>query len=195
MGAELATIVRANLAAFPPVTIHQADFDTLTLPPATYNLALSATAFHWLDPLTRFQRTHDLLKNGGTLALFRHRPVRTDLTRDHIEALQSIYQRHAPALTRDYERPPHPDALTTEYAQLIPASGCFADLNIRKHYVATTYSAETYLDLLGTFSDHRALPPTTRRQLFAAIKRLLDSDFAGTIVRETVALLYLARRH
>ena len=137
LGAELATIVRANLAAFPPVTIHQADFDTLTLPPATYDLVLSATAFHWLDPLTRFQRTHDLLKNGGTLALFWHRPVLTDHSRDHIEALQSVYQRLAPALTRDYERPPHPDALTTEYAQLIPASGFFADLKIRKHYVAT----------------------------------------------------------
>ena len=46
LGAQLAEIARANLAAFPNVRIFCADFETTDLPSASYDLLLSATAFH-----------------------------------------------------------------------------------------------------------------------------------------------------
>lgn len=194
LGAELAKVARANLAPFPKVQVIQADFDTVALAPARYDLVLSATAFHWLDPATRFNKVHRLLQAGGTLALFWHRPVVTDTSGSFVDAVQRVYRDIAPELTRHYRRPPHPDAVTTEYAHLIPASGLFDQLAIRKHYTATQYSAATYIELLDTFSDHRALAPDKRRQLFGAIEDLIHAAYSGEIIRETVALLYLARR-
>ena len=90
--------------------------------------------------------------------------------------------------------PPHPDSVATEDEQIIPASGYFGELSVRKHYLATEYSATAYTDLLDTFSDHRTLPPELARQLYVEIENLIETNFAGKILRETVALLYLARR-
>ena len=193
LGEELANVARENLAPFPNARVIRADFDTVALAPARYDLVLSATAFHWLDPATRFSNAQRLLKARGALALCWHRPVVTAASRAFVHAVQRVYRDIAPELTRRYQKPPHPDAVTTEYAELIPASGLFDQLAIRKHYTATPYSAPAYIDLLDTLSDHRALAASVRQQLFRAIADLIQAEFSGQIVRETVALLYLAR--
>jgi len=193
LGAELAKVARDNLASFPAAQVLHADFNTVDLAPARYELVLSATAFHWLNPGTRFDKAHRLLKPGGALALFWHRPVVTDASRPFVDAVQKVYKEIAPELTRRYQPPRRPDAVNTEYAELIPASGLFDRLAIRKHYTATKYRATAYIELLDTFSDHRALEEAKRRQLFRAIEYLIHSGFSGEVTRETVALLYLAQ--
>ena len=193
-GAQMIAIARANLADFPAVTLTCADFERFRAAPASYDLLLSATAFHWIDPEVRFRKAHELLKPGGTLALFWHRPVQTEASGEYVAAVQPVYMRIAPELTDGYEVPPAPDQATTEFEALIPASGCFTDLEIRKHYAVTTYSAGEYVSLLATFSDHQLLESSRRHRLLSAIETLIAAEFAGTVVRETVALLYLARR-
>ncbi len=193
LGAELAKVAREKLAPYPKAQVIQADFDRVNLDPARYELVLSATAFHWLDPATRFIKAHRLLKPGGTLALFWHRPVVTDCSRAFVDAVQQVYREVAPELSRRYQPPQQPDAVATEYDELIPASGLFDRLAIRKHYTATKYRAAAYIELLDTFSDHRALEASVRRQLFSAIEASIHSQFDGEITRETVALLYLAQ--
>ncbi len=193
-GAQMASIANAKLASFPNVKVTCVSFEAYSCPSATYDLLLSATAFHWTDPDIRFQKAHGLLTEDGTLALFWHRPAQTEASRAFFDAVQRIYQAVAPELTSDYVSPPQPDAVATEYEGLIPASGFFADLAIRKHYVATEYSARAYIDLLGTFSDHQRLDESRRRKLLAGVEQLINEEFAGSIIRETVALLYLARR-
>ena len=116
------------------------------------------------------------------------------VSRHYTDALQRVYETLVPQQARDFHPPPHPNEVTTEYAQLIPDSGLFVDLKICKHYLATGYSAKAYLELLATFSDNRALAACVRRRLFAGIEHLINSEFDGTIIRDTVALLYLARR-
>ena len=193
-GERMAAIASANLSAFPNVAVACTDFETYSPPSASYDLILSATAFHWLDPRIRFRKAYDLLKSGGALALFWHRPTQTETSRNIIRALQTIYRELAPELTDGYDAPPSPELVATEYEELIPGNGYFTDLEIRKRFVGTEYSARAYVDLLKTFSDHQKLEPRRRRQLLSAIERLINSRFAGTIIRETVALLYLARR-
>ena len=193
-GAQMAAIARAKLASFPNVSVTCVSFEAYSGPPATYDLLLSATAFHWIDPSIRFQKAHEHLTEDGTLALFWHRPAQTEASRDFFNSVQQVYRSAAPELTSDYVSPPQPDAVATEYEGLIPASGFFANLAIRKHYIATKYSAGAYVKLLGTFSDHQRLDESKRRKLLAGVEQLINEEFAGTIIRETVALLYLARR-
>ena len=192
-GPDLAAIAREKLAAYPSVNVIGADFESFLPPAAGYDVLLSATAFHWVAPDVRFRKARALLKPGGTLALFWHRPAETKISRHFNNALQQVYARLAPALARDYENPPPPAAVKTEYEDLIPGSGCFTDLAIRKHDVATAYSAADYVNLMRTWSDHLALEAGQLTRLCAGIEELIQTEFAGEIVRETVALLYLAR--
>lgn len=194
LGARMAAIARQKLTDFPEVNIICADFETIALPGETYDLLLSATAFHWIDPAIRFQKARRLLKPSGALALFWHRPTLTDLGRPYFGQLQSVYKRVAPELARDFAPPPRPEAVRTEYQELITAGGSFGDLLVRKHYVATEYSAADYANLLGTFSDHRSLEAGQRERLLAAVETLINREFNGVITRETVVLLYLALR-
>ncbi len=193
LGPQMAAIARQKLSAFPKVNIICADFETISLPGETYDLLLSATAFHWIDPAIRFQKARALLKPSAALALFWHRPALTDLGRPYLEPLQSVYERVAPELARNFSPPPRPEEVRTEYGELITASGLFGDLLVRKHYVSMEYSAAAYANLLGTFSDHRSLEARKRERLLTGIETLVNREFGGVIIRETVALLYLAR--
>ena len=194
LGGELAAIAAAKLARFPNAKVIHADFETMPMRRGHYDLLLSATAFHWIAPDLRFKRAYEALKPGRALALFWIRPALTDASRHFHDQLQEVYEQIAPQLTRYYARPPHPSEVNTEFADAIPASSLFDAPRIRKHLVATEYSADAYIDLLGTFSDHLLLPADSRRRLFDDIKALIDREFDGAIVREGVALLYVARR-
>ena len=194
LGDKLAAVAKAKLADYPAVKVICADFETLPIEPSQYDLVMSATAFHWIAPEIRFVKAHQALKPGGALALFWIRPALTDASRHYKAPLQAVYEGIAPQLTRYYVAPPHPSQVKTEFAEAIPASGLFVAPQIRKHYAETEYDAETYIQLLGTFSDHLLLPASTRKRLFTEIAELIERDFAGKILREGVALLYVARR-
>ena len=58
-----------------------------------------------------------------------------------------------------------------------------------------THNSESYLQLLGTYSSHRALNEGTRQRLFAAVTRLIDEEYEGSVVEGYRSELYVARRH
>ncbi len=194
LSAALAAIARRKLASYPAVSVRCADFETVALPPASYDLLLAATAFHWLAPRHRYKKTQALLKPGGALALMWNLPVQTAVSQMYLAPLQAVYQEAAPELTENFSSPPPPKAVKTDFPAEIAASGFFEPVQIREHYWAIEYSADSYIDLLGTFSDHIALAPAKRQALFAGIKAVIEAQFDGRITRELVALLYVARR-
>lgn len=193
IGARMAAIARRKLAPYPRVTVIRDKFETATLPRTDYDLLMSAMAFHWIDPAIRFQLAHDLLAPGGVVALFWHRPVQTEISREFVEAQQLIYRRRAPELAKRYHAPTRPEDASTEYEQLIAGSKLFEDLAIRKHYAQNAYDTESYIELLESFSGHRLLPALQRRALLREIEALIRDEFSGKVIRETVVLLYLAR--
>jgi ubiquinone/menaquinone biosynthesis C-methylase UbiE len=50
LGANLAAVAREKFAAYPGVSIRVADFEQWPIPESVYDLAISAQAFHWIDP-------------------------------------------------------------------------------------------------------------------------------------------------
>lgn len=189
---RLATLARGKLARFPHVRITCGDYDEMPLPAAAYDLLVAATAFHWLDAATRFHKARRALKPGGCIALFWHRPATSQLSRDCMAALQSAYRKHAPALAAKWQPPP--DQMPDEFSAPIAESGCFQPALVKRYPYNLSYSAGAYIDLLGTFSDHLALPPGARENLLAAIHELINEICGGFVIREQVTMLYLARR-
>jgi len=71
VGAELAAAARRNLAAFPDVQIMHSAFETWRPPgPGRFDLVLAATAWHWLDPATRYPLAWIQLRSGDHLAFW-----------------------------------------------------------------------------------------------------------------------------
>ena len=67
---ELRADARRNLERFPRVAVVVSPFEEWPLPAKPFDLVVSATAFHWVDPEIRVVKAADALRPGGVLATF-----------------------------------------------------------------------------------------------------------------------------
>jgi ubiquinone/menaquinone biosynthesis C-methylase UbiE len=191
LGDNLAEIAKRNLADYPKVTVTVDNFETVSLESASYDLVLSATAFHWIDPSIRFKKPFDILKPNGAIALFWSEHVETDISAPYNTELQEAYRKIAPEMVKSNELP-HPDNIPTHFKDTIDSSDYFQNTILRKHLWSVHYDAKTYIKLLDTFSDHRLLDDMTRTRLFNEITSIINTELGGTITKEYLGALYLA---
>lgn len=194
LGANLAALARRNLAAYPLVSIQTEAFETWQVEEEAFDLALSATAFHWIDPAISYQKTAQALKPSGALALFWHVHVQSEASQGFFEAVQSIYQREVPEQEEKYGPLLWPEQVGEPVKVEIEQTGLFGEVSVRRYCWDVTYDAAGYVHLLNTYSNHRVLDDQRRARLFQAITDLIDTRFHGHITKGYLALLYVAHR-
>ena len=193
LGPRLAATARDNLARFPAVTVTEADFDTWLAPPdGAFDLVFAATAWHWTDPATRYQRAWTLLAPGGHLAFWEASHVFAVDGDPIFDDIQRLYQEIGEGLPPGAVQP-RPGELPDSRAE-IEASGLFADVTVRQFDWAVSYTAAEYLSLLSTFSGHIEMAPGQRDHLYQGIQRLLAARPGGRLRRHWGAALHIARR-
>ena len=154
-----------------------------------YDLLLSAAAWHWTDPGTRWDRASALLRPGGTVALI---AIDDGGVRLADPALQEAAVRAGREVVRD--ETPTTDARGAS-GMLWPGSELEADArftDVEQHdlpRVVRRTRAE-HLARLGTFSAYLMLPQTERDGLLARIGQALPDEFEV----DATARLHLARR-
>ena len=100
-GETLAVVARRNLAGYPGVEVRVRAFEAYPVAEEAFDLAVSATAFHWLDPAVALPKVARSLKPGGAIALFWNEHVRSERNEGFFEAAQRIYAREAPEIFDD----------------------------------------------------------------------------------------------
>jgi SAM-dependent methyltransferase len=171
----LAEVLRRK---YPTTDVIVADFDTWDLPAPTFDLVISATAFHWLDPATRLQRCVDALRPGGALAVVSTHHVAGG-SEQFFGDVQSCYDRFtddaaADGLPAADDVPKDPDGLER--------SGFFGSVEFRRYVWDVDYSAAQYLELLSSYSGHRALTIERRDGLYGCISALIEAA-GGSITK------------
>ena len=174
----LAAVLRRK---FPTVDVVVADFDTWPLPAPSYDLVVSATAFHWLDPQTRVQRCVDLLRPGGALAVVSTHHVAGGSEQFFVD-VQSCYERFTdePAVGGL----PAADDVPADPANL-EKTGLFGSVEFHRYVWNADYSTAEYLELLSSYSGHRALTTDRRDGLYGCIGALIDAA-GGSITKSYV---------
>ena len=76
----------------------------------------------------------------------------------------------------------------------IERSGLFSTPEFHRYPTDIPYTRETYIDVLLTYSGHRALGPDAQRDLLDCISGLIDERYGGQIVKTYLSELRLARR-
>jgi len=172
LSTDMAAVARRNLAQFSNVTVVASAFEDWQSPSGTFDAVLSATAFHWIDPDIRMVKAADLLRPGGALGVISTHHVAGG-TGTFFADVQRCYERFDPAtppglqLSTGDETPEE----TTEFNQ----SARFGPVEFRRYKWQHTYTTREYLNLLMTYSGHRAMTPQARSGLFTCI----DSVFAA----------------
>jgi SAM-dependent methyltransferase len=194
LGENLAAVARRNLAPYAKVEVSTGNFEEYPIPEGAFDLAISATAFHWLDPAVAYPKAARALLPGGALALFWNEHVHSDASGGFFEAAQKVYEREAPEIVEpDYKGLIRPEELPDRAVE-IEASGLFGGVVRRDYLWDEPYDAEGYLRVLSTYSGHLALDPTSRERLFGGIRNLIEREHGGRIVKGYATTLYLARR-
>ncbi len=184
IGPQMAAVARARFADQSGVEITVADFDTWESC-ERYRLVFSAQAFHWMDPETALPRVRRVLHPDGALALYWNMSAGTSAL------LAPIYASAAAAMGRDAPMPTIKER-AARWARRLRDSGCFSSVVIRRFPWNLRRSADDYVALISTYSDHRTLPPATRRVLLAGIRSAIQR-VGGVITIPQEAVLFVAR--
>ena len=188
---DMAALAHRNLAQFPNVTVVAAAFEDWQSSTGPFDAVLSATAFHWLDPDVRMIKAADLLRPGGTLGIISTHHIAGG-TEAFFAAAQRCYERFDPT-TPPGMRLSTSDEIPEETAEF-DRSARFGPVEFRRYPWQHTYTAPEYLNLLMTYSGHRAMAPQARTGLFACIAQLIDNDYDGQITKQYRTRLAIAQK-
>ncbi|HSV74049.1 MAG TPA: class I SAM-dependent methyltransferase [Chthonomonadales bacterium] len=177
-----------------PVTVRTGAFEETPIEEGVYDLALAASSFHWLEPSVRMWKIAAALRPGGALALIWTKHVRARADSGFFDEAQAVYAREAPGIRRDFAALPEAEGVPEPFREEIEATGLFADVAVRRFRWDRWYTTKEYVDLLATYSDHRALEPGALRRLLLGVTDLIKTRFGGRVLRGHLTLLYLARR-
>jgi SAM-dependent methyltransferase len=191
LGANLARVARRRLAGFPRVRIEVASFDDWPIPAEPFDAVVAATAFHWLDPERRVQKVAAALRPGGAVATLDATHVAGG-TIAFFEQVQRCYERWDPATPPDLHLAPA-GAVQSAIWELRQNSAFRGAVSRRLEWEAE-YTTEQYIDLLSTYSGHRALPDAARTGLLRCIADLVNTGFGGRIRKAYLTELNVAYR-
>jgi SAM-dependent methyltransferase len=173
--AEMAAYARLATEPLGNVEIVQSDFERWRPDGVTFPLAYAAQAWHWVDQRSGYAHARAALAAGGHLVAFWNRPAwgDTELRR----ALADAYRQTVAELPPD--GPMHPDnpgfaGADESWAQAITATDGLADPSERVYSWSLDYTADSYVELLGTMSDVRLLGDADRRSLLTAVGETID---------------------
>lgn len=191
MGVNLASIASRKLSGFPNVAVVNTRLEDWQPHGESFDLVFAANAWHWLDPQTRYARAAALLRSGGWLAFTKAIHVFPEDCDPFFPAIQSGYEAIGSARM---PWPPPPMDQIADSREEIEHSGFFCDVQVVRRLRIEQFSADEYIALMSTASDHRLMEPSQREYLFAEMRRLIDARPGGSILKHNLILLYLARR-
>ncbi|MFJ8630743.1 class I SAM-dependent methyltransferase [Streptomyces sp. NPDC093568] len=192
-GARMAAVARRNVAGFAAVEVVTARFEDWPLPEAPFDAVVSATAFHWIDPAVRVTKAAGALRAGGALAVVRTQHVRGG-TEEFFVGVQRCYERFDPETPPGLRLPAAADIHGSDHAREVARDGRFGPTVFRRYERELTYTTAEYLELLRTYSGHRALPEAARNGLLGCIAELIDGSYGGVVTKRYLIELGVSRR-
>ena len=210
-GAALAEIARGKLASYPTVEVITAPFEDFEGVPSSYDLVVSATAFHWIDPDVGYSKAASLLKPGGWLALVTntHAFGGTHTADPFSAAVRESHRALAPE-TGDWSYPSAEQIqqaangggdiaavwarVERKVADSPNVQALFEAPIVKTYPWIATYSRNGYLDMLASQSSYALMERERRGEILDSIGRLVDLHLGGAVTKEYVCVVALAER-
>jgi SAM-dependent methyltransferase len=156
-----------------------------------FDMLYSATAFHWIPDKIGYQKAYRILKNGGTIALFWNKPSVNSKNNPLHQKIQSLYNQFLPQWSHKVTKNDN----KSRYSGIINQMEYygFTDIEFKLYHNTRKMTGIEYIELLNTYSDHRALDKSIQLPFFSAIRTAIEEFGNELIINDTVDL-YLARK-
>lgn len=141
-----------------------------------FDLLVSGQAWHWVEPVAGAAKAAEVLRSGAVFAVFSNEINHTPEVRATFEA---VYPRYVPAMLETSFVLGVIDTITAtnDSAGQALTNGPFHDTvpgQRRPYYWSEEYTPAAWVDLVGTYSDHRALDPAVLQPLLAEVQAALS---------------------
>jgi len=190
LGGNLIEVAKRKLRNY-SVDFYLTSFEDWT-PLKNYELLISATAFHWIDPVEKYHLAYQILKDTGWMALFWNKHP-TPYTGFFVD-VQQVYNEVIPEWRNPNDGPTTDDWIH-EQVREIEESSLFGDVIVKKYSFTVKFTCKDYIKLLNTFSDHRSLEKKRQRKLYVGIEELIDNEYGGYIDRPYLSVLFMSKKN
>jgi SAM-dependent methyltransferase len=187
LGEGLAAVARRNLAAFPEVEIVNVPFERWETD-ERFDAVVAFTAFHWIDPGVRYEKSAELLREGGVLAVVDTQHVLREGGDRFWVDVQADYDAVVPS--PDNCPPPGPEEVG-DLTEEIAASGHFRNVAVRRYLWDAPYTTDEYIAVLDTYSGHRSMANDERNELYRRIRERIGER---TVTKTYLFTLNVAAR-
>ncbi|HEY1933757.1 MAG TPA: class I SAM-dependent methyltransferase [Acetobacteraceae bacterium] len=187
--ARLASYLRETIPD-EALSVSVAAFEDVALEPASFDLGVSATAFHWLHEDTALMKIADHLRSGGWWAAVWNvfgDNVRADPFHEATKAFLP------PAASTSVGTRDIPFALDAEArVAALQRAGMFDAIEHRTNDWSLALDPDQTVALYATFSNINIR--ADREAILAELHRVARHDFHGRVTRNMTTSLYIVRR-
>ncbi len=187
LGENLTQFMTNRFSSYKNFQIVNADFETYDFGKDRFDLVYSAAAFQWIPEKIGYTKAYEILKSGGTFAMFMMRPNLQPSGGYTDEPLYSKIQ-------EVYNKFFHPE---TEYKCKLDYDVRdmygFVNLECREYLKTREYTADGYVSFLGTHADHITLQEPYKSKFYEGIREVIQ-NFGNKITLYDKITIYLARK-
>lgn len=183
LGENFSKVMRDKFSSRANFSLINADFETHDFGGRRFDVIFSAAAIQWIDEEIAFRKSYELLKNGGFLAMML---LRGDY-RGSNEALYADIQR----VYSEYFHPTQPYNIKFSYTNAVNYG--FSEVLRYEFRGKREYTADDYVEYIGTHCDHMTLPEADKSVFFGGIRDAINAH-SGKIEFNDTILLYLTKK-
>lgn len=193
-GSGFCALCREKFAVYPRFRVTEGKFEEAEFPGECCELVYSASAFHWVPEEIGYRKAFGMLKSGGAFARFANHPWRDKGNPALAAALDEVYAKHYHAYYRSIPKleGEYTEEQAVRRAEIAGKYG-FTDIQHRLYRRTRAFTAQEYVMLLGTYSDHIAIPEEKRMPFFREVADAIGAH-GGTITIYDTIDLQLARK-
>lgn len=154
------------------VVVEEASFEQWKPGARTFDMLVSAQAWHWVDPDVGSAKAATVLRPTARIGLFWNVGYPPSNLKEQFE---EVYARLAPGFGSHSVLLGNAGDRFEVTANALRSTGAFLNVAVKKYTQAKEYTTEQWLDQLHTHSDHRLLPSNRRLLLLDGVAKLIDN--------------------
>lgn len=189
LGDQLAKYSKCKFENYENFDVKNLSFQDFQCGSNSFDLIFSATAFHWIPEEIGYTKVFDMLKSGGMFARFANHPYKDKKRINIHKAFENIYAKYMPGSLGGKE---YSGEKAKNIADIAYKYG-FIDIRYKLYKRTRTFTANEYIQLLGTYSDHIAIEESIRMKFFHEIREAINDNGGIITIYDTIDL-QLARK-
>ena len=186
-GENLIAIAKQYLSIYPKVTFDLMTLEDWKLQSTSFDLAISAQAFHWVNREIGFNKVAQALKDKGHIAFFWNFTPPSDAP--ILAALKEVYQKYVSSTSKT----PSISSLIEKRKNWINNSNLFYRLVIKEYPWSVNFQAEKYLNLLKTRTIYQQFTSEQKQDLSQEVREIING-YGGYLKKSYLSVLFFAEK-